>query len=64
MAAKTFYDNQFLELEKMIISDLEHNSDHVGKTMMDGGTKLKNLNDVLGSQKYLAVLKRLLSPSL
>jgi len=60
-AAKAFFDNQFLELEKTLVYDLEHKSDHVGVTMMDGGTKLKNLNDVLGSKKYISVLKKLLS---
>jgi len=59
--AKAFFDNQFLDLEKTLASDLEHNSDHVGVTMMDGGTKQKSLNDILGSKKYVAMLKKLLS---
>lgn len=63
-AAKNFYDNQFLELEETVVSDLEHKSDHVGMTMMDGGTKLKSLNDVLGPKKYVSILKRLLSQGL
>jgi glycine cleavage system H protein len=62
--AKALYDNQFLDLGKTIVSDLEHKSDHVGMTMMDGGTKLKNLNDILGPGKYVSILKRLLSSSL
>jgi len=60
IAAKTFYDNQFLELEQTIVSGIEHKSDHVGITMMDGGTKIKNLNDVLGSQRYISILKKML----
>jgi glycine cleavage system H protein len=63
-AARTFYDNQFLELENTIVSDLEHRSDYVGMTMMDGGTKLKSLNDILGPKKYVSILKKLLSPTL
>ena len=62
--AKTYFDDQFAEMQKNVVSDLEHSSDQVGMTMMDGGTKLKSLNDVLGPRKYIALLKRLLSPGL
>ncbi len=60
-SARAYYDNQFSELGNSIVSDLEHKSDHVGMTMMDGGTKLKDLNDILGPQRYVSILKRLLS---
>ena len=60
-AGKKFYDNQFAELEKTIVSELERKPELVGATMMDGGTRPKTLKDLLGPQKYLSILKSLLS---
>lgn len=60
-AAKTFYDNQFLELERTIVSDRGQKPSQVGATMNDGGTSPKDLKDILGPQRYISLLKRLLS---
>ncbi len=61
IAAKTFYDNQFLELERTIVSDLGQKAIQVGVTMNDGGISPKDLKDILGPQRYISLLKRLLS---
>jgi len=59
--AKAFYDNQFFELEKILFADLERVRNSVGKTMADGGMRAKSLKDLLGSQRYISLLKKLLS---
>jgi glycine cleavage system H protein len=60
-AARALYDDQFSELEQGLISDFEEGQNFVGATMMDGGTTPKNLEDLLGAQRYISVLKKLLS---
>jgi glycine cleavage system H protein len=60
-AAKKFYDDQFIQLQQTIVSGLEHRTDQLGITMMDGGVKPGSLKELLGAQRYVSFLRRLLS---
>lgn len=60
-AAKIFYDDQFVQLERKLISESEQRQAAVGTTMMDGGVRPRTLEDILGSQRHILLLKELLS---
>ncbi len=56
-----YYAQQFQELKIELLTGFDRKPLLLGATMMDGGSKPRNLRDILGTQKYLSFLKRLLS---
>lgn len=58
---QAYYFHQFQELKHEILSGFDRKPLLLGVTMMDGGAKPRDLRDILGSQKYVSFLKRLLS---
>lgn len=62
--ARDFYRQQFSQCGQMIISGFEHRPNEVGRTMADGGRRLKTVKDLLGSKGYVSFLKTMLSSPL
>lgn len=52
---------QFIDFRRELLHDLESSVPPIGITLADGGMRPNNLRDLVGPQKYIAFLRKILS---